>query len=227
VRLSPLHAIHRGLGAQFEYQAGWQIPKAYTSLPVEAAVLRERVGVVDVSAVSKLLVKGDEAQGLLTTMFDTVPAEPGLVSEMNAQDGRGYIARLTADEFLVITSPGTEGDTAQRLRTNQESHFVTVVDQTSGLAGLLVAGPNSRELLSKLCGLSFAPADFPDRRMAQTSLAKVHALIVHADRGDLPAFELYFERPYGVYVWEAVLDAGAEFGIAPCGWEATSSLEGS
>ena len=234
-RHSPLHTIHRELGAQFENHAGWQVPKVYESSQVEVTAVQERVGVVDVSAVGKLTAQGDAAQELLTFVFDAVPEAPGHVSPTLRKDSC-YIARLTMDEFLIVTPRDVEREMLQRFDSERERHglFVTVVDQTSGLAGLLLVGPDSRKLLSKLCALPFGPSlepksftltDFPNHRVAQSSLAKVRILIVRNDRGDTPAFELFFERPYAEYVWESVMDAGAEFGIVPCGWETKVLLD--
>lgn len=235
-RLSPLHAKHRMLGAQFADQAGWQLPEAYTSAENETAAVRERVGVADVSAAGKLIVKGDAAGELLAEAFGVAPASPGDVSPAALQDEAGqpvsqvYVAQLTADEFLVLAPPGAERSAAQCLKTQirsskpvlspvegSEIRNVTVVNQTSGLAGLVVAGPDSRELLGKLCALPFDPANFPNHHVAQSSLAKVHTVILRNDLSDLPAFELYFDRPYAEYVWESVMDAGNEFGIMPFG----------
>jgi sarcosine oxidase subunit alpha len=231
VRLSPLHVRHQRLGAKLADQAGWPVPEAYTSPENEAAAVRERVGVADVSAAGKLIVKGDAAAKLLANVFGRVPEIPGRMSPVHPQDeaGQAYLARLSADEFLLLTSPGAEHAATRRL----ESRFANgewriaipaVIDQTSGLAGLVVAGPASRDLLSKLCGLSFDPTDFPNYQVAQSSLAKVHAIIVRNDLGNVPAFELYFDRSYGEYIWDSVMDAGGEFGIVPFGWHAGRSL---
>ena len=80
-------------------------------------------------------------------------------------------------------------------------------------------GSVSLELMSKLCPLSLSPKKFPDLHVAQTSFAKTRTTIIRHDRGDSLAFELYADRSYGGYLWETILDAGAEFGIQPVGWD--------
>lgn len=231
-RLSALHATHQALGAQFVARAGWQVPHLYTSPEDEAAAIRERVGVADLSSLGKLQVRGHAAQELLTEVLGARSVAPGYASPIVNEDqagpssGGGYCARLTRDEFLVITPPGDEEEVARNI---EEGHlarglFVTVINRTSGLAGLVVVGPVSQDVLSKLCALPLSPVDFPNYCMAQSSLAKVHTILVRNDMGSLPAFELYFERVYGEYVWTSVVDAGHEFGIVPLGWGAKDLL---
>lgn len=231
-RLSPLHATHQTLGAQFVSIDGWQVPQAYTSPEGETAGGQERVGVADLSPCGKLTVRGEAARELLADVFGLAPSAPGLVSPMAAptetgQPVRGVsVARLTPDEFLIITPPGEDQEAAQAIEERRVAGglFVSVVNQTPGLAGLLVVGPRGRDVLSKLCALPLSPDDFPNRRVAQSSLAKVRAILVRNDVGGLPAFELYFERPYAEYVWTSLVDAGGEFGVTPFGWKARALL---
>ena len=103
--------------------------------------------------------------------------------------------------------------------------FVSVINQTSGLAGLLIVGPDSRAVMAKLCALQFHPREFPNLRVAQSSFAKVRATIIRNDLGELSAFTLYFARANGEYIWDTVLDAGGEFGMQPFGAAAQALLQ--
>jgi glycine cleavage system aminomethyltransferase T len=83
----------------------------------------------------------------------------------------------------------------------------------------LVAGPSSQRLLNKVSSLRFTGRGPADRLVAEGSLATIRALILRR-QWQLPAFECFFERSYAAFLWEAVIDAGEEFGAIPCGWEA-------
>jgi heterotetrameric sarcosine oxidase gamma subunit len=229
-RLSALHYTHEKLGARFVSRAGWQVPQTYTSPEDEAGAIREGVGVADLSSRGKLLVRGDAdaTLELLGDAFGVGSVEVGHTARIAVEGqadspwDRSYLARLVADEFLLFTPPGAESEVARRVEEERAADdlFLTVVDGTSGLAGLAVVGPAGREILSKLCALPLNARDFPNQRVAQGSLAKAHAIFVRNDVEALPAFELYVERPYGEYVWMCVMDAGREFGIIPFGWGA-------
>jgi heterotetrameric sarcosine oxidase gamma subunit len=232
LRESPLYVVHQELGAQFVSMAGWYVPWVYTSPQDEIAVVQKGVGLADLSQLGKVSVRGDAARGLLAAFYALEATAPGQASQVSVRDeidrplSGSHLAGLTADEFLVITPPGNDEEATcyldQHLRAGDL--FVSVVNQTAGLAGLLVAGPDSREVLSKLCELPFGPGDFPNQRVAQTGLARVRIIVVRNDLAGLPAFELYFERPYAEYLWTSVLEAGREFGLLPFGWRARELL---
>jgi heterotetrameric sarcosine oxidase gamma subunit len=211
-------------------RAGWQVPQTYISPQDEAGGIREGVGLSDLSSLGKLLVRGDaEATlDLLGDAFGVGAVDVGQTAPIAVEDqadspwDRGCLARLVVDEFMLFTPPGTESEFARRVEEKRavDELFLTVVDRTSGLAGLAVVGPAGRDVLSKLCALPLNARDFPNQRAATSSLAKAHTIIVRNDVEALPVFELYVERPYGEYVWMCVMEAGREFGIIPLGWGA-------
>lgn len=227
---SPLHATHQTLQAQFEEYAGWQLPGVYKSVAEEVATVQQYVGVCDISAGGVLRIRGTQAHKVLAAMFDTAPASVGDVIVVRLEHGQSKIASLTRDEFLILTGPSTyskrQAIEQMLMRQVESEQFVSVVDQTSGMAGLLIAGPASRSLMSKLCALSFHSDAFPNLHVAQSSFAKVHATLLRNDFGEVPVFELYVDRSYAVYVWETLMDAGQEFDIVPVGWTAIESLVG-
>jgi aminomethyltransferase len=232
LRLSPVHYAAQRLGAEFTNRAGWRVAWSYTSIEEEAAAAKERAGLADVSALGKLLVRGAGAQELLAERREGRPAAQAdtgwaaLSDDSGSFPPGGYLVRLAPDELFAVCRPGAEGELAARVEEAQRlaRRFVTVVDQTSGLAGLLLSGPGSRVVLSKLCALSFHPGTFPDHHAVQSGCAAIRATIVRNDLGGVPAFEVYFERPYAEYVWGCATDAGQECGLAPTGWGALELL---
>jgi heterotetrameric sarcosine oxidase gamma subunit len=136
------------------------------------------------------------------------------------------VAKLTSDEFLILVFPGEEMELAVSLEAEivSQDNFVSLIDQTSGLVGLLISGPKSAGVMSKLCALDFNPTDFPNLHVAQSSFAKVRATIIRRDLGNLPTFELFADRSYAGYLWDTILDAGQEFDIQPAGWEAFKGI---
>jgi heterotetrameric sarcosine oxidase gamma subunit len=236
LRLSPLHVAHARLDARFENLSGWEVPRVYTSAEAEAEALHQRVGVADISAVGKILVRGNAA-GLLGAALGAAPTVVGGVTAVTLHDatglpvGPGSVTQLASDEFLLVTPAGVAQQIVNRLElqrvaptTDDFNSQVSIVDRTSGLAGLLLAGPRSRDLLSKLSALPLAPERFPNQCAAQTSVGKVHATVVRQDMADVVAFDLYFDRSYGEYLWNVVLDAGLEFGIHPFGTQTLRSF---
>jgi sarcosine oxidase, subunit alpha len=220
IRLSPLQARHEELGADFVVEAGWRLPQQYQNVAGETQAVGERVGLADVSFYGKLLLKGEGVAALISRSL-RIDGSNLTISATADQTVRRL--RLLPDEYWLLTAPGGE-DEARRCLETSTPEGVTIIDQTHGLAGLLVAGPYARDVVAKLCALSFDPLDFPNGLATQSSLAKVHAVILRRDLGNLAAFEIFVERPSADYVWQTILDAGIEFDIRPFGHLAQAAL---
>ena len=220
IRLSPLHNRHQSMKASLNLWNGWLVPEVYTSAAEESVALRDCVGLGDISNRGKLTLKGAKADGIITAILGTTPTKHGDVIEVKTS--QISVAKLTPDEFLILTPQSEKKDLAVSLESEITSYnaFVSVIDQTSGLVGLLISGPKSTRVTSKLCALDFSPTEFPNLHVAQSSFAKVRATIIRHDRGDSETFELYADRSYADYLWDTILDAGNEFDIQPVGWKA-------
>jgi heterotetrameric sarcosine oxidase gamma subunit len=122
----------------------------------------------------------------------------------------GFLARLTATQFYWF---GTTHPTPATLEASfrQAGRFAHATDYSGGIAVLRAVGRATPDVLSKLCGLDFHSAHFPNLHVAQTSVAKIKALIARHDEGDTPGYSLHVDAPSGQYFWAAVLDAGQEF----------------
>ena len=99
-----------------------------------------------------------------------------------------------------------------------------VTDVTSTLAAFSLVGPRSRELLSKLTSLNLTDRCLPDFSCAQTQLAKCHATLARLDASGLLAYRLFVTRDYAEFVWDALMEAGHDCGLAPIGMEAWRAL---
>jgi heterotetrameric sarcosine oxidase gamma subunit len=218
-RLSPLHNRHQSLGAHFDLRGGWLVPKAYTSAEDEATVLQESAGLADVSARGKLILKGAHAAAIVSSCLGMAPTKPGDVTETKSD--HTLIAKLTPEEFLLLTPPGAERKLSDSLQAEIESQdiFASLVDQTSGLVGLSIFGPKSKGVMKKLCAIDFDTKDLHNFYVVQSSFATVRSTIIGQAQDALPVFELFADGSYGEYLWDTILDAGREFGVHPVGWE--------
>lgn len=222
-RLSPLYSTTQRLGAQFANVAGWRVVARYTSVEAEMKAARERVALADVTMHGKLHVEGDAALEAVRATFGSVPEQIGSGLPVDA----GQLYRLRHDQFYLSTPPGGEAAAQARLEAviAASALFVTVTDQTHGLTDLRLIGPASNAVLSKLCGLDFHPEVFLNQAARQTSLAKTKQLILRRDFGPLPAYTVIGAQSLSAYVWEAIMQAGREFGIEAIGLEALRELE--
>ena len=196
-----------------------RIPQVYTTLEDEIVAAEERLVLADETSNGKVLLEGTQAESVLMDAFDLDP--------LKINEGHNGIYRLRNDLFFISTPPGREVRTQRKLTTTLKTseQFVTVTDITHGRAETRVIGPDSQELLSKVCGLDFHPSVFPNETAKQSSLAKTTQLIIRRDIGDLPAFSIIGTRSLGPYVWDTLMEAGREFGGVPIGRAALAALE--
>ncbi|MGA8149948.1 MAG: hypothetical protein WB952_03295 [Terriglobales bacterium] len=99
------------------------------------------------------------------------------------------------------------------------------IDVSSVYTSLRLAGPQSRNVLSKLTSLNVSEVALPNLACAQTSVAHAHAMVLHEDIRSMTAFHLLVSRDYAEAVWESMVHAGHEFHLCPFGLQALQSLQ--
>ncbi len=92
-----------------------------------------------------------------------------------------------------------------------------LTDVTSGYAALLLAGPRSPEVLRKLVDLDVSGGAFPNLTCVQTGVHHTYTILMRLDIQSLRAYLILVSREYGEWLWEAIVETGAEFGIQPFG----------
>ncbi len=223
IKLTPLHSVSQQCNAQLIEHQGWKISQVYTTLEEELEAARQRVAIADVSPNGKIMVQGDQAYSFLAVVL-------GLpVVSINAgtlvMDARIY--RLRNDIFFISTLPGKEEIIKENLvtATQESDQFITITDVTHGRSEIMVIGPNSQEILSKLCGLDFHPSVFPNMAAKQSGFAKTTQLIIRRDIVGLAAFSIIGARSLGEYLWHTVIEAGCEWDITLIGQLALNTLQ--
>lgn len=226
-KLTPIHDTARELGAYFVDLAGWQVPQVFSSAEEEVTVARRSVALVDGSASGKIVVEGLPAEAVLQATW----AIPSLAIGQGVFLDSKYVFRLRDDQFFIHLDAGTEAEVVKTLTEEVEKsgELVVVNDITHGRADLLLVGPRSTQLLSRLCNLDFHPNQFPDLGAKQSSVAKTHQLILRKDLKppdgpSILAYSLIGARSLAAYLWQTILEAGHDLDLAPIGWSALERL---
>ncbi len=217
VKLSPLHETARNLGARFEKTSGWQVPDVYSTLEAETAAAVRGVALADETANGKLLVEGAEAK----TVWGSPDVEIG--RGLAADSHRAY--RLRDDCFFVSTPPGGDIPVRRTLMERASARFVSVTNLTHARSEIRVMGTSASTLMSRVCGLDFTGGAFPDGAAKQTSVARTTQLVIRRDIDDLPAYSVLGARSLAAYLWDILMEAGADLQIAPVGRGAVRALE--
>jgi sarcosine oxidase subunit gamma len=88
----------------------------------------------------------------------------------------------------------------------------------------LVSGERAAQMFAKLCGVDLRPGKFADGAIAQTSFARMNAVVIRDDRGGALAYHLLGDSASAAYLWDCLIDAMAEFDGKPVGLAAARAL---
>ena len=250
-RRSPLHHLLAAKGAVFGSKMGWERPNVFAPPGVapeldytwgrpewlawscaEQEATRRRVAVFDETSFGKLLVVGRDAETVLQRLCTAdVAVEPdrtvytGMLNERAGYEADVTITRLAADRYLLVTSAASPvRDAVWIQRHIRSGEHVSVVDVSSAYAVLGVMGPASRELLGRLgsADLSNDAFGFSASREIALGYATVRATRI-TYVGEL-GWELYVPTEFAVGVYEDLVAAGADLGLADAGYSAINSL---
>ena len=223
-----MHHKHLGLGAVMVESDGWQRPSRYTSADRELEQVQSAVGVCDISSAGKLMLQGTEIGSMLNdAISDIGQNDSGSARRHRIGTGANVqsivIARLAHDEVMVLTAPNQARSVAEALgeRPGRCSH---VLDVTSSLAGVRIAGPSGHLLLAGVAELDVTSAVFSDMTCVQASVAEIQCVLMRLGQTGPPTYDLYFGREFGEYMWSALLEAGEEYAVIPFGTEALALM---
>jgi heterotetrameric sarcosine oxidase gamma subunit len=126
-------------------------------------------------------------------------------------------------EWLLLAPPGASAAVAKRVEEVQDDELVSVFDATHGRALMRISGAQTVDLLAKVCGIDFSEEITPDGAAFRSSVAKLVTDVVRDDRDGMRSYLLHCERSSGQYLFDALIDAGGEFGIEVEGFVASEA----
>ncbi|MBR1630629.1 MAG: glycine cleavage system aminomethyltransferase GcvT [Paludibacteraceae bacterium] len=231
MKTTPFTDIHIQLGAKMADFAGYNMPIEYpTGISREHQIVREGVGVFDVSHMGEFWVKGDKAIDYLQhiTTNDVNKLTPGKAQYTCFPNGKGGIVDdliiyqySTTKFMLVVNAANIEKDWAWCVDHN--TYGVTLENASDRMAQLAVQGPKATEMLQKLTYLDLSTIPYYSFR--EWSFAGCQPVIL-SNTGYTGAggFELYFDPKDAITIWNALFEVGKEYGLAPIGLGARDSL---
>jgi sarcosine oxidase subunit alpha len=234
VRLTPMHHIHAQLGATMMNAGQWKRPEHYGDPESEVRAVRLGVGIIDVSTLGKIDVRGPDSVEFLERIYTGKFAKlkPGRLRYglMCTEEGiildDGVVACLAANHFFLTTTSGGAGSVYEWLTWwatawGMKAH---ITGQTATYAALNLAGPRARELLSRLTDIDVSNEAFPYMHMRQGMVAGVPVRMMRIGFVGELGYEIHVPAEYGAHLWNSIMETGTEFGITPFGVEAQRVL---
>jgi aminomethyltransferase len=240
LRKTALNAVHRRLGAKMVNFGGWDMPVEYPAtggLVAEHKAVRNGVGVFDVSHMGDIRIRsGRVAGGALAavqhlSMNDAAKLSIGQAhySAMLYPNGTFVddvvVHRLGEDDFLLVINAGTREKDIRWVRENTRGFDCVVEELSDTFTQLAIQGPRAAEVLRKLTSVNLAP--IKNYRFTHgTVCGLANTLIARTGYTGEDGFEIYVpsDTATSAAVWDAVMEAGREFGILACGLGARNTL---
>jgi sarcosine oxidase subunit alpha len=238
VRYSPMQPWHEAHGAVPLVAGAWIRPDRYGDAAAEAANVREHVGIIDVTPIGKLDLRGPDVPRLLNLLYVNKwsKLETGRVryGVMCAEDGvvldDGVTGRLGEEHYLMSTTSSGAATiwewVENWLQTEHPDWRVHVTPVTTAYASMNVAGPQARRLIERVTkDVDLSNEAFPYMHVRTGQIAGVDDCVLWriGFTGEL-SYELHVPAGYGLHVWETLLDQGADLGIGAFGVEAQRIL---
>ena len=196
--------------------AGWEVTGTAAGAPAGAELI-----LTDLTPVAKVLVRASPDGAMAGAL--------GIPFGRAARDSPGALVTGSGPgEWLVLGLVGEGKALCRRLEDMaaqaEGEELVSILDLTHGRALMRLTGHSAPSALAKVCGIDLADKRTPDGAAFRSSVAKLVTDVVRDDQasasGQVPSYLLHCERSYGQYLFDAILDAGAEFGIDIGGFRA-------
>lgn len=225
-----LSAKHQELNAKMVSFAGFNMPVSYEGVNIEHETVREKLGVFDVSHMGEFLISGENALELIQKIssndasklvdgkaqYSCMPNEDGgIVDDL-------IIYRIDAEKYLlVVNASNIEKDWNWIAHHNNMD--ATMRDMSDEMSLLAIQGPKAAEAMQSLTDIDLANMKFYTFEVG--TFADVDKVIVSATGyTGSGGFEIYFKNEDAEQIWDAVMNAGKEYGIKPIGLAARDTL---
>ena len=229
-RRTAMYHAQLAMGAVMADADGWKLPAHYGDASREAGWLRHTVGVSDVSPIGKVRIVGEDAAQVVALLAPQATAQSvGAVVEADSylqRGGKVLSVRLAVEEFLLLTPAGEAPEAVEAMKAAVPP-CAHVVDVTSGLCGLAIVGPATRDLMSRATELDVSPGTLTDLACVQSRFAEIQALLLRRDVSGIAMYQLYAAREFGEYLWEVSVETAGEVGGGAVGTEALLGLRNS
>jgi aminomethyltransferase len=238
LKKTALNATHRALKAKMVDFGGWDMPVEYPGpgggLIAEHLAVRTGVGLFDVSHMGEIQFRGPGSIAAVQhiTMNDVSKLENGQAHYSAPLSPSGafiddiLVHRLGPNDYLLVVNAGTKDkDFAWIYRQVGRFPSIHLGDYSAYYSQLALQGPRSLQTLAKLTKLDLAA--IKNYWFTWGTVAGIpNVIVARTGYSGEDGFELYIsaDEPTIVNIWNALLDAGAEFGIRPCGLGARNTL---
>lgn len=223
--------MHEAMGAKMVPFAGYTMPVQYEGVNIEHETVRTKVGVFDVSHMGEFWARGPKAFELVQrlTSNDLSKIVDGQAQYTCFPNDKGGIVddlivyRFDEENYMLVVNAANIDKDWEWVNSQNTNGAVleNASDETSQLA---IQGPKAMETLQKLTDVDLTTIPFYHFKMITFAGIENVNMSATGYTGEKNSFEIYFDNKHAETIWNAIFEAGAEFGIKPIGLAARDTL---
>jgi aminomethyltransferase len=231
LKKTPLNDRHRASGARMVPFGGWDMPVEYSGIVAEHLAVRTRAGLFDVSHMGEIEIAGKDALAGVQRISSNDASKlqvgqaqySGLLTPQGTFVDDLLVYRLANEHFLLVVNAGNiEKDYAWIVEHIKPAGDVVAVNASSRYALLAVQGPEAVGIVQSLTGVELAGMKY--YWFAHGEVANVRATISRTGYTGEDGFEIFVPPQSADKVWQAIVEAGSDAGLIPCGLGARDTL---
>lgn len=232
LKKTPLYEYYMEEKLKLTDFGGWALPIQITKLAEEHEAVRERVGLFDCAHMGEIQVTGTRAlefvNGLITNDATKLVVNQAMYTAITNEDGGtldDVIFYKQADDSFLFTP--NAANTEKILNWfNQHNHdeMLTIEDLSDEIGLIAIQGPKAEAVLQKLTATDLTEIANYHYLPKQNVAGVDHIAISRTGYTGEAGFELYVPFDQQLFIWQELLEAGAEFGIQECGLGARDTL---
>ena len=223
--------MHEALGAKMVSFAGYNMPVQFEGVNIEHEIVRTKVGVFDVSHMGEFWVKGPKAFELVqrVTSNDLSKIVDGQAQYTCFPNDRGGIIddlivyRFNQESFLLVVN-ASNIDKDWKWINDQNTAGALLENASDDTAQLAIQGPKAMQTLQKLTDTDLSTIQFYHYKMITFAGIPNVNMSATGYTGEKNSFEIYFDNAHAEQIWNAIFEAGEEFGIKAVGLAARDTL---
>ncbi|MGI5898756.1 MAG: glycine cleavage system aminomethyltransferase GcvT [Christensenellales bacterium] len=229
---TPLYDTHISLKGKIVPFAGYLLPVQYEGVIAEHMAVRTKAGIFDVSHMGEVTFRGADAEKainyLVTNDIRGMEIGQARYSPMCNENGGVVddliIHKFASDYFVIVVNAANKDKDVAWIRDNLPEGDVIFRDISDDVAQIALQGPSSPAILKKL----MAPGEIPKKNYRFTAGAAVAGksclMVARTGYTGETGFEIYCSPEDVRHIWDELMQAGEEHGLAPCGLGARDTL---
>lgn len=224
LKKTPLNAVHRALGAKMVDFGGWDMPVQYpTGIIAEHHIVRQKVGMFDVSHMGEIRVKGPQAMAFLDWLTPNAVTKLGLgqihytgfLMENGAFVDDLLLHKISDTEFLLVVNASNVDKDFAWVSQHAAKWDVVVTNESDDTAQVALQGPRSIDVLQPLVDIDLSQIKY--YWFAFGNFKGLPVMIARTGYTGEDGFEVYCPNAKAEWVWNELMEAGKPFEIAATG----------